>query len=492
MSQSEKIFCCFTMEGNQYLSELLLDAENTSLILHSRRPIPEYPEPHSLFGESLDYKKISLFECIDNPLEFAGDYPEVKFTKSSFPHYAVIGQRHINEEDRVFESVSFGTDDLGLLFSTSGTFGAARPDPLELEALLGNSFPSRKVAVGVSPAIFYFTGIQDSVDVDVSTGLFSVALDFDVDVSDHAGINCPSFTIATLKFKEPKTLSEVLDEVSAVLVFFTVLAGRNQGVEKIKVGVLNPSLDNAGIKPEEMSIHWSYAPTSSTHAVTNARDIPITPDVDGDEFYKVFYNWMHRHESWLSARLRIINSQKNGWQYDGNRLVAAANAFDILPDSTYPETGELSAATREARQQCKTIIRSLESGPERDQALNTLAFWGGKSLKLKVLSRSGVVHSSFGEYFKDLDSLLVIAISARNYFVHGTNNFGYEYYECLMSFLTDALEFVFVASDLIECGWDAKRWADKCPGFSHPLAAFYRSYHSRLPEFLSVKQKAKK
>ena len=57
MSQMEKMFCCFTLEGNQYLSELLLDAENTSLILHSRHQIPYNPEPHSLFGESLDHKK---------------------------------------------------------------------------------------------------------------------------------------------------------------------------------------------------------------------------------------------------------------------------------------------------------------------------------------------------------------------------------------------------------------------------------------------------
>src|SRR5471030_1268143 len=490
MSQPEKMFCCFTLEGNQYLSELLLDAENTSLILHSRHPIPYNPEPHSLFGESLDHKKISLLECVGDPPDPEGTYPKVAFKRSSFPHYAIIGQRHINEEEKVFESVSFCTDDLGLLFSASGTFGAARPAPLELQALLEKSSPPRKVVVGDSPTIFYFSGIQDSVDVDISTGLFSVALEFEANISDHTGIDCPSFTIATLRFKEPKTLSEVLDDVVAVLLFLTIMAGRYQGVDKINVGVFSSGLDAAQAAPEKTTLHWSYAPISSKHAASNSRDIPITPQVDSAEFYNVFYNWIQRHDSWLPARLRIINWQKNGRQYDENRLVAAANAFDILPDTTYPETGELSAATLEARRQCKAIIRALESGPEKEQASNTLSFWGGKSLKLKVLSRSRIIHNSFGDYFAELDSILIIAISARNYFVHGTNKFGYEHYDDLISLLTDALEFVFVASDLIECGWDAKRWAAKRPGFSHPLAAFYRSYHSQVPDFLSAKQKA--
>lgn len=489
MPQPEKMFCCFTLNDGQYLSELLLDGENTSLIIHSRSQIPYSPEPHSLFGESLDHKKISLFECVGDSPNPEGTYPNFSFKRSLFPHYAIIGKRHILEDERVFGSVSFCADDLGLLFSARGTFGVTHPDPQELQRLLEKSFPSR-VAVGNNPTIFYFSGIQDSVDADISIGRFSVALEFSAKISDHSGIDCPATTVATLRFNEAKNLNELLDDVVAVLQFLTVIAGRHQGIERINVGVINSGLDEEQVDPEAMSLHWSYAPLSSKHAASNIRDIPITPDFDRGEFYKVFYNWMLRHNSWLPARLRIINWQKTGRQYDENRLVAAANAFDILPDSTYPETGELSSATFEARNQCKAIIRKLEAGPEKDQALNTLSFWGGKSLKLKVLSRSRIVHNAFGDDFTDLDSVLIIAVLVRNYFVHGSNKFGYEHYDNLMSFLTDALEFVFVASDLIECGWDAKRWAARRPGFSHPLAEFYRSYRSQIPDFLLAKKKA--
>jgi hypothetical protein len=330
MPQPEKLFCCFTLNDGQYLSELLIEGENTSLIIHSRHEIPYSPEPHSLFGESLDHKKISLFECVGDSPNFEGTYPNFSFKRSSFPHYVIIGSRHIIEDERVFESVSFCTDDLGLLFSASGTFGAARPDPQELQDLLDKSFFPPRVAVGENPTIFYFSGIQNSVDADISIGLFSVALEFSAKISDHSGIHCPATTVATLRFKEAKNLNELLDDVVAVLQFLTVIAGRYQGIERINVGVSSSGLDAEQSNAEAMSLHWSYAPTSPKNVASNIRDIPITPDFDKVEFYKIFYNWMLRHNSWLPARLRIINWQKNGRQYDENRLVAAANAFDII------------------------------------------------------------------------------------------------------------------------------------------------------------------
>lgn len=488
MSQSEKTLCCFTLEGTQFLGELLLDGEHSNVMLTSRHKIPYASEPHSLYGESLDHKKISLHECVGEPSYPEGLYPKFVFKRRSFPHYALIGSRHIAEDERIFSSVSFQTDDVGLLFSARDTFGSASPDPLELQTILESSFPSRKIAIGKSPAIFFFSGVPDSVPVDIGIGNFAADFDFRSDVSGHAGIQCPSIVNAVLKFDTLKSLDEILDDVVALSLFFTVVAGRYQGVKSIEAEI--GGADSASVQDQKVSVHWSYAPASSDLEASNLRDIPITPEESGAEFYTVFQRWMSRHNDWLPARLRIINWQKNGRTYDENRLVAAANAFDILPDSTYPDIGDLSEAARDARARCKKIIRELADGPERTQISNTLAFWGGKSLRLKVLSRSSIIREAFGDDFVDIDMVLATAILARNYFVHGTNSFGYENYKDLLPFFTDTLEFVFVASDLVECGWNAKRWAARRPGFSHPLAAFYRTYKIHMPEFYLAKSNA--
>jgi len=488
MSQSEKTLCCFALDGAQFLGELLLEGEHSNITLTSRHDIPFKAEPHSLYGESLDHKKISLHGCVGEPSYPEGIHPNFVFKRRSFPHYALIGNRHIAEDEKLFNSVSFQTDDFGLIFSARNTFGSASPAPLELQAILENSFPHKKIDIGEHPAIFFFSGVPKCVPVDIGVGEFTVDFDFSSRVSGHEGIQCPSIVTAVLKFDILKSMNEILDDVVALSLFFTVVAGRYQGVRNISANI--GSTDSNAAQDEKILVHWSYAPVISDMDASNLRDIPITPEESDAEFYNVFQRWMNRHIDWLPARLRIINWQKNGRLYDENRLVAAANAFDILPDSTYPDVGDLSEAALDARARCRTIIRALDKGPERTQISNTLAFWGGKSLRLKVLSRSSIIRDAFGEDFIDIDMVLTIAILARNYFVHGTNSFGYKNYEDLLSFFTDTLEFVFVASDLIECGWDAKRWANRRPGFSHPLAAFYRTYKIHMPEFYLAKKNA--
>jgi hypothetical protein len=146
----------------------------------------------------------------------------------------------------------------------------------------------------------------------------------------------------------------------------------------------------------------------------------------------------------------------------------------------------------EAKKQCNKIIRTLNPGPERTQALNTLQFWGGKTLKNKVLSKVEVIHRAFGDHFKDLDAVVFIAVSARNYFVHGTDSIGYKHYDGLMPFLVDTLEFVFVASDLIECGWDAMLWAEHDPGHSHHLGSYFSAYELEMPKFYAAQVAAEK
>ncbi|MCO7535895.1 hypothetical protein NJH24_14045 [Pseudomonas asiatica] len=483
MSGSEKIFCCFTLEQKQYLGELVLSGEDSSLMLHSRHQIPYTSEPHPLFGETVNYQKISLFECVGDPSFPEGTHPKFVYKRTCFPHYAAIGSRHIQEHEPLFGSVSFSTDDLGLIFANRGTFGSAHPTPEDLQNLLDKTFDARVVTVSHNPLIFYFSGSKDDINVDVSEGKFSTFQGFGTKISDHEGIQCTPESTATFKFGSIKTLSEVIDELVALLLFLSVVAGRQQSITKITAEIFDPKLETSSEAHEKADIYWSLAPTIGKNGASNIRDMPVTPQIDSHEFYQIFNCWMQRHKEWLPSRLRILNSQNVGRHYDENRLVAAANAFDILPDSTYPETGELSPSAKEARLKCKAIMKELDSGPEREQIMNTLAFWGGKNLRLKVLSRSRIVREALGDTLEDLDAVLIIAVLARNYFVHGSNKFGWENYSDLISFFTDALEFVFVASDLIECGWKAANWSDRCRGYSHPLAAFMRSYDSDLAKF---------
>lgn len=486
MQHSTKLFSCFIIDKKPILGELVLDGEETKLQLSSRTQIPYDPEPHTLFGESLDHRKLSLYECVGYEPVSEGVYPNPIFKREIFPHFALVGTRHFEWGEQAFTSVSFKADDLGLLFSRRGTFGSAWLSSQKFAEVLDSTPNARSTELGESPAIFYFTGKRRFDPINLPIGTFSTEIIFTGNVSNITGISCPAETVATLTYEAPKSLTEIIDDITSILDFVSTITGRHQGVGDIAT---ESTHDSSSPIVEKTSVYWSLAPESAEGSPSNHRDLPITPDISEEEFNKVFCNWIHKHDDWAIARSRILRWQKHGNIYDENRLIAAANAFDILPDSTYPAVGKLSEETALKRDRCKKIIMELKHGNERDQILGTLNFWGSKLLD-KLLYKSKIVQESFNTHFQDLDEVLKIALKARNFYVHGSD-YGHKHYDHLTAFLTNTLEFVFVASDLIECGWNASQWSDRSPSFGHPMAHFLYSYKSEIIRFNSAKKEAR-
>jgi hypothetical protein len=49
-------------------------------------------------------------------------------------------------------------------------------------------------------------------------------------------------------------------------------------------------------------------------------------------------------------------------------------------------------------------------------------------------------------------------------------------------FLTETLEFVFIASEFVEFGWDIRRMIAKGSSMTHPFGTFLVNYQPRLRE----------
>jgi len=95
--------------------------------------------------------------------------------------------------------------------------------------------------------------------------------------------------------------------------------------------------------------------------------------------------------------------------------------------------------------------------------------------------RFSLIKPHIDPHLPDLDFVLKLAISFRDYFVHGspgTQNFAV--LEKFVPFFTDALEFVFAASDLVDMGWDAHRWATSSYSWGHAFARFRWGYKPTL------------
>ncbi|MEJ8866798.1 HEPN domain-containing protein [Pseudomonas jessenii] len=481
-SATEKMFCYFTLDGNQILGELLLAGEETKLNLSSRKQIPYNPEPHSLFGESIDHRKISLYDCVGQSPFPEGVHPLPVFKRETFPHYALIGSKHFSWNESVFKTVTFKTDDLGLLYSQRGSIGSALVDSEKLKEILGKTPAAKNLDPGNPTAIYYFAENTPPSPVSLKIGVFSIKTNFTTNTSDITGISCTKETSATLTYETPKTLDKIINDVTDILDFFTVIIGRSQGIQDLYA---NTSLDAISAQSDATLVHWSLAPTAVGSSVQSRWDMPVIPDKSEEAFSNVFHNWIHRHDEWCIARSRILHSQRNGTYYDENRLIAAANAFDLLPDSSYPEIGKLTEETSLKKERCKEIIMEMKHGDERSQILGTLNFWGSK-LRDKILCKSKVVQENFNNHFQDLDDVLKIALKSRNFYVHGSD-YGHKFYQELTTFLTDTLEFVFIAADLIECGWDASQWVKQGHGMGHPLARYLHLYPSEIIRFNTAK-----
>ena len=131
--------------------------------------------------------------------------------------------------------------------------------------------------------------------------------------------------------------------------------------------------------------------------------------------------------------------RKQRW-YDEDRMVGAANAFDLISRDAAPKS----------------------------------------KLKEKVRHRSRLITAAIGETTPEIDLVTDAAVSLRHFFVHGDRP-GKKRRELksFFMFLTDTLEFVFCASDLIESGWDMRSWLKKNVRM-HSFGWYLRNYPENL------------
>ena len=185
-----------------------------------------------------------------------------------------------------------------------------------------------------------------------------------------------------------------------------------------------------------------------------------------------------RHDS----RARLRSALNIGRQYTIDRLIAAANIFDILPESAYPEKLALSQELATAKAEARKLFKPLPDSIERSSMLSAIGRIGGLSLKHKVRYR--VTSTGLDKHFPQLVEVLEEAVNCRNHYVHGSpGRIDYSSNFDLVYFFTDALEFTFAASDLIDAGWDFSRWKNGRPAYSHPFGTFLVNYPDQLKYF---------
>ncbi|MBF0163863.1 MAG: hypothetical protein HQM01_05025 [Magnetococcales bacterium] len=267
-----------------------------------------------------------------------------------------------------------------------------------------------------------------------------------------------------------------------LLCFLSVMAGRAQSPNGIKVQTTETDKDDSVIR-----IYQSYKNNiGNKYRKPHAGDILIDSIRNPDEFSIVLSKWICLHKNRKIARYRYDKCLRKGNVYSINRLVAAANMFDLLPEDALPSSYKLDDTLNGIVGSCIEQLRKLPSGIDRDSALSALKRLGKPSLPKKVVYRAHIVDSELGDSLPDLQFVAKEAIKCRNYFVHGSHEYNIERIQPFIHFLTDSLEFIFVISDFIDSGWRAKNWLARAPGISNNFGLFIDGYKIELRRFKEV------
>ena len=467
--------------GTEVQGELCLKGQATTLNLYSGAFFNTRASS-DIFGLFYDRSKVSLIDCITKSGPGLGTRGDERYHFSSvFPHFVIFGDQHISSSDRTIRELSFTVDDAATLFYDFDAFGSvvnARP---HMERIVEAMEEDSKIEIGEYPNIFYFTGKHEIFVVATVLGKISATHGISYRFPGPEGIHVDNTIRLIITFNSERTVEEAIASVLDILRFLEVIAGRPQNISKLTFLPVS-----AGEYPSVLDVYWCMPPRRDSDDESrkpHPADLPIQAAMKPDEFTNVLKRWLERHNEWRNSRAQFSTAFAYQNSYSIDRIVGAANMFDIMPSAACPETVAIPPDLDQARGNARKTFKALPASPERDSVLGILGRIGKATLKRKVRSRAKLITKIVGDRFPDMDLVVDQAVDCRNYYVHGSiAKIDYNKHVNQVQFFTDTLEFVFAASDLVESGWDIATWIKQGSTLSHPFGRYRVNYALQLSE----------
>lgn len=494
MIVTEELSGKFWLHGECYFGALLLSGKNSKLRLFADKQFPPVPGAYrTVTGELFDGRSVSVLDCVLQDIRNAsigapktlGEH-HAKSVATIFPHYVCLGSRTLSESDVSISTISFFMKDSISVFYEFDDFGSVlNPEPFK-ELLRRDKEKIRPLNLGDVPIIKYFTGRFELARVEVPDGVVIASHRPIESLGGPRGVRIENRVQVRLEFFEPKILRDALDGLSNLVRFFETTIGRPQDLIDIRLGLVGES-DGVGLDLVR-SFETKHRSSRRPDRRPGPRDVLLCTLEQREQLQGVLSEYARTDEERRGARWRFRASlARKGYSID--RIVAAANMFDILPETAYPRT-ELTEAVASAAKLADQLFRPLPESPERSSILVALKKLGDRTLKQKVRFRAQ--STGLDELFPGLLEILDDAVDCRNHYVHGfKSKFDYDANFEAVCLFTNALEFVFGASDFIDCGWDIHSWKKGHPQDGHPFGGFVINYREQRDSYIALKKRMK-
>jgi hypothetical protein len=397
-------------------------------------------------------------------------YGKTKHFISLFPHHVAIGPRHLETDKRVVAGIIFTTSGATGLFYDLGAFGTGKVK--DIKRLMPGWTRKDRRNIRFSE-VFYYVDRGPLISVQIADRQIEIFNGVSWRFPSPRGIHMSNEVRMHLKFKKPTLLEEALRAVYEFCSFCEIISVTKQTISNIQIRH-KLAAEREGL----IQLHQSHEETQPESKV-DFRDNLVSGGLNKNEFERVLKKWMATHPDHREARTRIVQGIRLENYYTIDRLVGAANAFDILPERASSKP-TLPGAVLKTLAVLSDEATKLDQ-PYRDQVLSNLHRIKSANLRSKIKARFKSIPSGLRSRMPDMEFVIDICVRTRNYFVHGTKpKLSLGATHDLLFFFTDTLEFIFIASELTLCGWNAGRWLKEVNGGR--LREYVRNYERALKD----------
>jgi hypothetical protein len=438
----------FLIGKRRLLGRLILSGPDTRLEIYSPAAPMGMGRTPSLRGVTQTGERVTLC-VVDWRGATSGPTADGKRynTNQFFPHYVAIGKRLFDPNHRVISAISFTTDRANSIFSNDDCFGIAQVN--DITSILPDRAKNdgRPIKHG---ELFYYVSKGPIASVHTKTVNFVVNNVISYKWPSAAGIHLDNVIRLRLEFPKPVELQDAINAAFDFRCFCELLTVGPHCISEVQI-----EHKNASEKEHPISLIISNSEKPNANRAVERRSSLILAGSHPKDFETVLSNWMATQTKRRIARLRLIEGPR-GETFTIERLVAAANAYDLLPFKSQPLPPQVQSKLTELRKVVKTSLQS----PYRDPILGAIGRLKGHNLRSKIVARFHVLPKPLQSKFPDMETVIGYCVQARNYFVHGTEppTLSAKTIEAYWVFFTRTLEFIFIVTELSDCGW---RWNSK-------------------------------
>ncbi|WP_419952177.1 hypothetical protein [Methylobacterium sp.] len=484
-SKQTRFIGSFTIKGAGHHGSLQIDDHDSTLDIYSDNFFNiDDDDLRCIKGISKEGARVSAIECIPSSICGRSSYHGIiKHYATLHPNFVVVGHDYLDPNDNCIESISFTFPAAKNLFYDLGTFGHIREKrdlPLSyIRQMLRSAKGSpRKRRRGGTIDLYYRWDRGPIIECDHPFGKLTAWNATAERLTYPGGISLDNQVRITVSFTDPSSLGKSLKICYDAMGFFELTAQSRQILDEITI----TKLGSEEFLPLQLYI-------VNTETTTRDKVIPgdtlINGGMHSEEFSSVLSSWLFTSEERGPPRRRFSEGAREGNNYTINRLISAANSFDLLPKLDFVKPESLPEKVQSLYNEIESKIRlfkaeNIDLGEYVQRLLNNLGHSRSLNLRAKILQKWDSTPPFLKEKLPRMPEAIVFSVNCRNFFVHGaefklSRTDAHEF----VPFFTDTLEFVFSVTELTYCGWDIGRW-NKDAYSSSPLKNYMRNFSMNM------------